>query len=67
MHALLRLLLLICSVAFAALVSAEDGPGQQNYFTTKDGIKIRYMTLGSQGSTSSCITATPAVPSSCSC
>jgi pimeloyl-ACP methyl ester carboxylesterase len=50
MHALLRLLLLIGSVAFAALVSAEDGPGQHNYFTTKDGIKLHYMTLGSKGS-----------------
>jgi pimeloyl-ACP methyl ester carboxylesterase len=50
MRLLLRLLVLIGSMALAAHASAENGPGKHNYFTTKDGIRIHYMTLGSKGS-----------------
>jgi pimeloyl-ACP methyl ester carboxylesterase len=43
-----RSLLLVGALAFASVSGAEDG--KHNYFTTKDGIKIHYVTLGSKGS-----------------
>jgi hypothetical protein len=41
-RSLLRLLVMIGSVAFAAYASAKNGPGKHNYFTTKDGL-VRFI------------------------